>query len=377
MDKKINNWMTKTLSFAGRLQLINSVLSAMHIYWASVFIIPARVINDLEKRMRRFLWNVGNIGKVKAKVAWNDVCLPKQEGGLGIRRVGDVNRALITNHIWSILVKRKSLWVQWIYDYKVKDQNYWEIQCRGSMSWGWRKILSIRNIVRSFVWKVIRSGRQTNAWSDNWCHLSPLRAMITPRRIANAGFNLSSSVADLLDSNGQWNWPQAWYDLYPVLIGLSFDMPNPQLQDLTVWKDLEGNQRHFSSLEVWHNIRTRDTPISWANMVWRNVRAMVDMDTVPGSWASILAWMEQHSNSNTLDRVVCKLVVAAATYFIWQERNNRLFNRIHGSVSQVAEKIKHIVQLRLMDFKLQKHVDYNRVVTRWQIPARALNEDPG
>ncbi|XP_021986426.1 uncharacterized protein LOC110882804 [Helianthus annuus] len=253
--------------------------------------------------MRRFLWNAGNIGKVKAKVAWNDVCLPKHEGGLGIRRVGDVNRALITNHIWSILVKRKSLWVQWIYDYKVKDQNFWEIQCRGSMSWGWRKILSIRNIVRPFVWKVIRSGRQTNAWSDNWCHLSPLRAMITPRRIANAGFNLSSSVADLLDNNGQWKWPQAWYDLYLVLIELSLDMPNPQLQDLTVWKDLEGKQRHFSSLEVWHNIRTRVTPISWANMVWRDVRAMVDMDTVNGSWASVLAWMEQHSNSNTLDRV--------------------------------------------------------------------------
>ncbi|KAI3808225.1 hypothetical protein L1987_24173 [Smallanthus sonchifolius] len=45
LDKKIDNWMTKSLSFAGRLQLIKSVMSAMHIYWASVFMLPARIIN--------------------------------------------------------------------------------------------------------------------------------------------------------------------------------------------------------------------------------------------------------------------------------------------------------------------------------------------
>ncbi|XP_022041803.1 uncharacterized protein LOC110944447 [Helianthus annuus] len=196
-------------------------------------------------------------------------------------------------------------------------------------------------------------------------------------------------------------------------------------------------------MEVWHNIRNRDNPVSWVNMVWfgqciprhsfhlwlviknklrtqdrlrvweagsetnlrlmccplcqhdrdsrdhlffscdfasqvwREVRAMVDMDTVSGSWVSILEWMERYSNSNTLDRVVCKLVIAAAAYYIWQERNNRLFNRSQGSVSQIAEKIKHTVQLRLMDFKLQKRMDYKRVVTRWQIPERVLIEDPG
>ncbi|XP_021971330.1 uncharacterized protein LOC110866491 [Helianthus annuus] len=267
--------------------------------------------------------------------------------------------------------------------------------------------------------------------------------MITPRRTANAGFNLQSSGADLLDENGQWKWPQAWYDLYPVLIGLSLELPSSQLQDQTVWKDLEGNHRHFSSLEVWHSIRTRDIPISWANMVWfsqciprhsfqlwlviknklrtqdqlkvweagsetnlrlmccplcqhdrdsrdhlffscafasqvwTNVKAMVDMASVTESWASISAWMDQHSNSKRLDQVVCKLVLAAATYFIWQERNNRLFSRLECSVIQVTEKIKNTVRLRLMDFKLQGHVDYNRVVKKWQIPVRALNEDPG
>ncbi|XP_021975392.1 uncharacterized protein LOC110870522 [Helianthus annuus] len=73
MEKKIDSWLNKSLSFAGRLQLINSVLSSVHIYWASVFIIPARVTNDLEKLMRRFLWNANNQGRVKGKVPWAEI----------------------------------------------------------------------------------------------------------------------------------------------------------------------------------------------------------------------------------------------------------------------------------------------------------------
>lgn len=48
MEKRITNWRNKYLSFAGRVQLIRSVLSSMHIYWSAVFILPARIVVDLE-----------------------------------------------------------------------------------------------------------------------------------------------------------------------------------------------------------------------------------------------------------------------------------------------------------------------------------------
>ncbi|KAJ0479496.1 putative RNA-directed DNA polymerase [Helianthus annuus] len=190
MDKKIDNWMTRSLSFAGRLQLVNSVLSAMHIYWATVFLLPAKIVTDLERCMRAFLWSGKNQLNVKAKVAWKIVCLPKNEGGLGVRCIVDVNKALISYHIWSILVNRNSLWVQWIHIYKLKGRSFWEIPCRGRMTWGWRKILALRDLIRPFLWKSIGNGVNTNVWSDTWCSACPLRAHISPRTIANAGFNL-------------------------------------------------------------------------------------------------------------------------------------------------------------------------------------------
>ncbi|GJT67199.1 putative reverse transcriptase domain, reverse transcriptase zinc-binding domain protein [Tanacetum coccineum] len=44
---RINDWKNKSLSAAGRLQLIRSVLSSMHVYWASVFILPTHILLDI------------------------------------------------------------------------------------------------------------------------------------------------------------------------------------------------------------------------------------------------------------------------------------------------------------------------------------------
>nr|GFA12225.1 reverse transcriptase domain, reverse transcriptase zinc-binding domain protein [Tanacetum cinerariifolium] len=56
--------------------------NSMHVYWASVFMLPSRVLLDIEQIMRGFLWSQDNTSRGKVKVAWDVVCLPKQEGGL-------------------------------------------------------------------------------------------------------------------------------------------------------------------------------------------------------------------------------------------------------------------------------------------------------
>nr|GEZ81193.1 reverse transcriptase domain, reverse transcriptase zinc-binding domain protein [Tanacetum cinerariifolium] len=57
--KRLLDWKNKSLSFAGRLQLIMSVSSLMQVYWASVFVLPSAIANDIERLMRDFLWNYG------------------------------------------------------------------------------------------------------------------------------------------------------------------------------------------------------------------------------------------------------------------------------------------------------------------------------
>lgn len=134
LEGRVNDWRNKYLSLAGRLQLVRSVLSSMHLYWASVFILPARIISELEQLMRGFLWCQGEMKRGKAKVAWESVCKPKQEGGLDICRLDDFNIALMSTHIWSILTHKESLWVKWIHSYKLRGRSFWDVPCLGDVS---------------------------------------------------------------------------------------------------------------------------------------------------------------------------------------------------------------------------------------------------
>ncbi|KAK1441004.1 hypothetical protein QVD17_06840 [Tagetes erecta] len=191
MDSRIEDWKNKSLSYAGRLQLIRSVLSSLFVYWASVLVLPMSTISELERKMRSFLWGKSVHGKVRAKVDWGSVCFPVSEGGLGIRKIVDMNKALMSSHIWSIINCRKSIWVDWIHVYKLKGNSIWEVPVKRNMSYGWRKILQLRVDIRQFIWRKIGNGERIHVWSDNWCSYSPLRQVITPREIYRAGFDLN------------------------------------------------------------------------------------------------------------------------------------------------------------------------------------------
>ncbi|GKB87467.1 hypothetical protein Tco_0959739, partial [Tanacetum coccineum] len=131
VQHRIRDWKNKSISAAGRLQLVKSVIGSMHVYWASVFILPSRVLLDFEQLMRNYLWSHGESQKGKSKVAWEVVCLPMKEGGLGVRRLELFNKALMVTHIWNLLSRKESLWVKWVHTYKLRDRHFFEVPLRG------------------------------------------------------------------------------------------------------------------------------------------------------------------------------------------------------------------------------------------------------
>ena len=62
--------------------LIQSVLTSMSIYYMSIFKLPGRVADLLEKMMRTLLWDTGENGKGRSLVAWDLVVRSKEKGGL-------------------------------------------------------------------------------------------------------------------------------------------------------------------------------------------------------------------------------------------------------------------------------------------------------
>ena len=184
----------------------------MHLYWASVFILPAGIIHEIEQLMCGFLWCQGDMKRGKAKVSWEDVCLPKYEGGLGVRKLETVNIALMTSHIWKLITHKESMCVRWIHAYKLKNRSFWDVSLISNASWGWRKLLQIRNIVRPHIWYKIGNGEKASVWFDTWEARCPLMNHVSYRAISNVGFNRQETVAAMI-YDGSWTWPYSWFGL--------------------------------------------------------------------------------------------------------------------------------------------------------------------
>ncbi|GKA30820.1 putative RNA-directed DNA polymerase [Tanacetum coccineum] len=428
VENRVQDWKNKSLSIAGRLQLIRSVIGSMHIFWASVFIIPNRVLIDIEQIMRKFLWCPGNSSKGKAKVAWDVVCLPKDEGGLGIRRLDRFNSALMVTHIWKLLSSKESLWVKWVHMYKLNGRNFWDIPLRGNMSWSWRKILQLRPIIREFVWCNVGNGLSTSLWFDKWCVAGPLYNHVSSRDIFRSGLTLSSHVNDIV-RDGVWDWPRELLDKYPILDGCYTHLSNEC--DRLEWRLHDGTVKHFSVSQVWSSIRPRGEKVPWFDMIWFALNiprhafnmwliinhklktqdrvSVWDVSNAIGSTCSLCettpdshehlfficpfsnaVWSHMKSKAG-LDRVshdiyaivdhiggnasrkstcivIAKLVVAASAYFIWQERNWRLFKKTKRSTKQVIDCISSSVRLKLLSCGFKRTLDGVRYARMWELP---------
>ena len=70
------------------MELIKTVLFDTLHYWIQSFKLPLSVIKEMERIFANFLWR-----KKMHAWAWDKLCMPKEEGGLGIRRIQDLNTA--------------------------------------------------------------------------------------------------------------------------------------------------------------------------------------------------------------------------------------------------------------------------------------------
>ena len=137
---KVKQWSSRSLSFAGRAQLLNSVIFGMYSYWANIFILPHEVIELINKICRNFLWG-GNADYNKIPyISWQSTCLPKKHGGIGLKNLTAWNTACIAKLVWGIAKKKDQLWIKWIHHRYLKEND-----------WYWRKIVKVKD--QFLAWK--------------------------------------------------------------------------------------------------------------------------------------------------------------------------------------------------------------------------------
>jgi hypothetical protein len=83
--KRVNSWRGRALSRARKEVMIKSVLQAIPSYVMSVYLLPESTIREIERMMNSFWWGGGANNKGIRWLAWDQMTLPKVQGGMGFR----------------------------------------------------------------------------------------------------------------------------------------------------------------------------------------------------------------------------------------------------------------------------------------------------
>lgn len=152
------------------MQLVNSVLSAIPIYYMACFSLPEWVIARIDQIRRGFLW--GRNGTERAGIPllnWNTVTLPKCWGGMGIANLRLRNTSLLLRWWWRAYNDPESLWTTVIFKIRLIGAN-----TDGPLIWSqqgsffWRQLRKIKSLFHCCAKWSIGQGTIISFWYDTW-----------------------------------------------------------------------------------------------------------------------------------------------------------------------------------------------------------------
>ncbi|XP_019258719.1 PREDICTED: uncharacterized protein LOC109236934 [Nicotiana attenuata] len=299
---RITSWTAKFLSYAGKIQLIKSVLFSIQAYWAQIFVLPKKTTKLIEAICRSFLWTgEGNISK-KALLAWEKVCLPKSAGGFNIISITLWNKAAICKQYWNLCKEKNKLWIQWMHNYYIKGRNIWEVQLKQT-SWMMSKIMKAKKTFEEagfnhedirkmshcsikHIYHKLRGSFSKVSWRrvvcnnacPRWTFLVTMTAhgkLYTKDRLSKWGIQIDQECVPCSQAS-------------ETIQHLFFECPY--------------------AAELWGNL-----------LAWQGIRRPVYR------WAEELTRAEKWLKRKTATTELYKMTLAACAYYVWQERNNRIF----------------------------------------------------
>lgn len=105
-------WKGQMISKGGRVTLINSFLSSLPPYFSSFYKAPRKVLDEIIRLQRPFLWNGGADRRSVSWAKWAFVCKPKSCGGLGVKNLELFNFSLLAKWRWRLLKAPEAIWAE-------------------------------------------------------------------------------------------------------------------------------------------------------------------------------------------------------------------------------------------------------------------------
>ena len=96
LESKASSWKSKSLSWLGRATLVKTVALATLLYTMSSFLTPKCLCEEMDM-LKKYWWSPSkNSISYFTPLAWDNLCQPKNLGGLGFRHFSNINMALLS-----------------------------------------------------------------------------------------------------------------------------------------------------------------------------------------------------------------------------------------------------------------------------------------
>jgi hypothetical protein len=139
-------------------------------YTMSFFLLPISCYKELDKAFKIFFWGFPSKKTRNLSLkAWDSICIPKALGGLGIRKMREVNLALISKLGWKLLSNPDSLWVAQLKGKYLHSKSFLSPPSfSSSFSWLWKCILNSHSFISKGACNLIHSSSSLPIWSSPW-----------------------------------------------------------------------------------------------------------------------------------------------------------------------------------------------------------------
>jgi hypothetical protein len=173
----------------------------------SSFLIPKSICSHLDRSFKNLWWGFSSSKSRNLSLkSWNSLCIPKALGGLGLRKMKDVNLALLAKLGWKLLTGANTLWVsQLTGKYLFSSNSFLSPSSISATSWLWKGIIKTKPLISLGACHNIHPHSSLSVWNSSWIPTLPL---FSPSPIPHClSTHPDLKVSDLISSNSQWNFP--------------------------------------------------------------------------------------------------------------------------------------------------------------------------
>lgn len=258
---KLNSWKGKQLSQAGRMQLIDSVVQSHLTYSFQVYEWPKALLKKVQRWIRNFFWNGDPLKDGSALIAWGSCCVPKIQGGLGLKNIFTLNRALLLKRCWDV-ASRVSCSAIFLHDRFLLDGLQPLSYYKKSSVWiGLKKLWPV--LLSNIQW-LVGNGNNIRFWKDNWLGEELVKTL-----------NFDVDVLDFLNDkvstfifNGEWKLPDSFWQVYPATAHAIFSSPLPLdcIEDKVIWAaEASGS---LTSSSAYQTLSPHLPATAWGRRIW-------------------------------------------------------------------------------------------------------------